>query len=228
MEEKELRPDQRDSARLREWRLSTSLSWSGMTAVLDGRKSQIRLPAVHQEIAGSDGDPWWIGARQSSEFKYSIGSVLWIKEWFSVTRDAIVWRQDGWTQDYKITYAADKSVKMMRFVDGDAVDEDGLKESHVHFIKRVYKKVGGFLVPMAMPRWASRGRIKVRGARVERLTDITSEDIYSEGYPEDSRERPREWFFNTWDRKYARRGFTAESNPEVWVIDFDAMFEFYI
>jgi len=78
-----------------------------------------------------------------------------------------------------------------------------------------------------MPRWASRITLEITGIRVERLQEITSEDcklegipphqmgnVIQEGYP------VQKAFANLWDSINAKRGYSWEKNPWVWVIEF--------
>ena len=90
-----------------------------------------------------------------------------------------------------------------------------------------------------MPRWASRITLEITDVRVERVQDITDEDCYAEGLPEDEpsafqdaemakvaglhvpeRSAERHWFRVGWDRLNARRGFGWDANPWVWVLTF--------
>lgn len=81
-----------------------------------------------------------------------------------------------------------------------------------------------------MPRWASRLTLEVVSVRVERLQEITDEDVIDEGFPRD--ESPphdgtrlnangrRMCFAELWDRLNEKRGFSWESNPFVWRVEF--------
>lgn len=87
-----------------------------------------------------------------------------------------------------------------------------------------------------MPRWASRFLLEIKGIRIERVQDITLEDIEKEGviddeykdyerkmlslpegYPVISR---RAEFVQLWDSINLKRGYGYDANPWVWVIDF--------
>lgn len=73
-----------------------------------------------------------------------------------------------------------------------------------------------------MPRWASRIQLKVTDIRVERVQEITYEDICREGIS--FQKRPvfaAVEFEKLWDSINADRGYSWESNPWVWCISFN-------
>lgn len=86
-----------------------------------------------------------------------------------------------------------------------------------------------------MPRWASRITLEITGVRVERVQEISNEDAWDEGCRLfDDREywkndyigavvladTPRDEFQGLWNSINAKRGFSWESNPWVWVVEF--------
>ena len=76
-----------------------------------------------------------------------------------------------------------------------------------------------------MPRKAARIFLRVTDVRVERLQDITTQDIKAEGVEKSSfteayRGYERE-FINLWDSINAKRGYEWEINPFVWVYTFE-------
>ena len=82
---------------------------------------------------------------------------------------------------------------------------------------------------ITMPRWASRITLEVTGVRVERLQDITYDDILAEGWNSRTSEPitdgtagedARAWYIALWDSINARRGYPWVSNPWVWVVEF--------
>jgi len=93
-----------------------------------------------------------------------------------------------------------------------------------------------------MPRWASRITLEIVNVRVERLQDISDDDVSAEGigcrwynvgpyvnsfpmypaFPEREGGFPTERaaFEVLWDSINAKRGFSWDMNPFVWVIEF--------
>ena len=97
----------------------------------------------------------------------------------------------------------------------------------------IYKATDDFSGPwrpsIFMPRWASRITLKITGVRVEKLQEILVQNILSEGVPpiicdEDASEM-YEAFADLWDSINAKRGYSWDSNPWVWVIEFEMVKE---
>lgn len=76
-----------------------------------------------------------------------------------------------------------------------------------------------------MPRWASRITLAITGVRVERLRDISDDDIAAEGIQEwidggvDHDGYPRDAFRSLWESINGAGSWQA--NPWVWVVEFD-------
>ena len=82
-----------------------------------------------------------------------------------------------------------------------------------------------------MPRWASRIDLEITDIRVERLQEISDEDMLAEGcasthYTQKGDEvyidawQLINYFPKVWDSLNAKRGYSWESNCWVWVISF--------
>ena len=73
-----------------------------------------------------------------------------------------------------------------------------------------------------MPRWASRLFLEVTDVRVERVQEVSEEGAIAEGMqmvgPAALSDRTS--FAHLWDTINAKRGYSWESNPWVWVIEF--------
>lgn len=85
--------------------------------------------------------------------------------------------------------------------------------------------VGKYRPSMFMPRWASRITLVVTGVRIERLQSITDDDAVAEGILPPGMEvvigTPRDGFRNLWDSLNAARGYGWDTNPWVWVVEFN-------
>ena len=76
-----------------------------------------------------------------------------------------------------------------------------------------------------MPRWASRITLEITNVRVERLQDISNKDIESEGACGRACVTHRLTFKQLWDSINSKRGYSWESNPWVWVVEFERIKE---
>jgi hypothetical protein len=80
-----------------------------------------------------------------------------------------------------------------------------------------------------LPHDAARLFLKVEAVRVERLQDITTADAINEGMPECRTgmtgvfDYEIRCFHTLWDTLNAKRGYSWDSNPWVWVIEFVRM-----
>ena len=73
-----------------------------------------------------------------------------------------------------------------------------------------------------MPRWASRLLLEVKAVRVERLQEISEDDAFAEGISGgDWLGNPVGTYRELWDSINAKRGHSWESNPWVWVVEFE-------
>ena len=87
----------------------------------------------------------------------------------------------------------------------------------------------GWRPSIHMPRWASRLTLELTDVRVERVQAITNSDAIAEGcvggatvegYSEDNPADPYEEYAILWDALNAKRGYSWDSNPWVWVLSF--------
>jgi len=77
--------------------------------------------------------------------------------------------------------------------------------------------------PLFMRRENSRLILFISHLRVEPIQDINQTDVFKEGirnYDMKPEESAQQAFARLWDTLNAKRGFSWESNPYVWVIDF--------
>ena len=80
-----------------------------------------------------------------------------------------------------------------------------------------------------MPRWASRINLEIVSVKVERVQEITWQEVIPEGIGastvsrgvlSDNPPNPRWKFIEVWNKINAKRGFGWDINPWVWVIEF--------
>jgi len=92
----------------------------------------------------------------------------------------------------------------------------------------------GWRPSIHMPRWVSRINLEVTGVRVERVREISEDDAVDEGIPvmieghiwycadgENTTREPIDAFETLWDSINAKHGFGWDSNPWVWVVEFE-------
>jgi len=149
---------------------------------------------------------------------YKIGHRLWVRENFiaSSIYDAI--KPSDLKEHITIGYPADESI---------------LPEW------KEIESLGKTRPSIFMPRWASRITLEVAGVRVERVQDISEGDSLSEGLEEvkdgDGIQAgswhgfrcgdfwdtsSRSCFADLWNLINAKRGFSWDANPWVWVVEF--------
>lgn len=77
-----------------------------------------------------------------------------------------------------------------------------------------------------MPRWASRITLRVTGVEVKRLWDMAEYDMNKEGVDSPPEDEPVHWvtpFKLLWDSINAKRGYGWDTNPFVWVVEFEVI-----
>ncbi len=75
-----------------------------------------------------------------------------------------------------------------------------------------------------MPRWASRITLKITEIRVERVQEISYEDIRKEGIEKSITDVSLDMklnFINLWDSINAKKGYGWDEKPWVWTIEFE-------
>jgi hypothetical protein len=210
-------------------------------AILDGRKTQtrrvVKMPfkEMHDYQHGSfscNGLEWFysaprvLGNPANGDVVYEtaakikcpygqVGDTLWVRETFSMFWGQ--WTEYGWEYDSDDGRRLGKEMPDAKFQLVHKASWDG-------DIEYEYWRPSIF-----MPKWASRITLKITDVRVERLKDIRPRDAASEGvsaeYP-DGGEAPKsfnyvEAFRGLWDSINAKRGYSWESNPYVWVVEFE-------
>lgn len=206
-------------------------------AILEGRKTMTRRALKHQphkaamlrevifppetvklsckQPADSTYAGFDLSGKGTSSLAYykcpygTIGDRLWVKETFCIGRVVSGEDdQDGWWVEQTIN---DKDV-----LPKEAMIAEGIGIEDVKWKPSIF-----------MPRSASRITLEITGVRVERLQQITKEDIWDEGVTEsevvgDEREAYESWhrpFIRLWD-SINKKTHPWESNPWVWVVEF--------
>lgn len=206
-------------------------------AILAGRKTQTRrvIPnnaATWRRICFATDDPRFMDkAVSEGQRKYGQpGDRLWVRETFTLETNFNI---------------EDESVYPPPFSDGRPVNRieddawgDYWEQPHYKATdpapELVYEDMGEcesgvrWRSPRFMPRWASRITLEAVSVRAERLQDISATDIEAEGvdclYEPDTRALSnhynRQIFQTAWNKINAKRGFSWDMNPWVWVIEF--------
>jgi hypothetical protein len=160
-------------------------------AIMEGRKTQTRRviklpPTSPTSLDLSDpNEPWRVV--DGAIFIETGWRSCWVVECPYGSPRARLWVREAWREQAadQISYRADGEVEGARWRS-----------------------------PILMPRWASRITLEIAAVRVERLQEISDEDVAAEGG--DSRNA----FAVYWDALNAKRGHPWASDPWVWVLEF--------
>jgi len=94
-------------------------------------------------------------------------------------------------------------------------------------IAKEHRDLGKWRPSIHMPRWASRITLEITDIRVERVQEISDKDCITEGCPHALVMLPtvpmQEWYKHLWDSINAKRGYSWEANPWVWIISFNSI-----
>ena len=130
------------------------------------------------------------------------GDLLWVRETHNIQQI-----ERGWRVGY---YADDSYAEIpMPYMQWHDVAND--LSNYVSGAKRR---------SIFMPRWASRITLRVLDVRVERVQRITDREARAEGVGEWGCDTI-EVFQDLWDSINARRGHAWDTNPWVWVVEFE-------
>lgn len=193
-------------------------------AILDGRKSQTR-----RIIKGlNEYDKSYLGGCETYKYPIDIdklgvkspygepGNELWVRETFAFLKEHDN-KPPSEIYDNQVLYKAGGKITN-RFGLGTNIHESDF---------------GRWRPSIHMPRRYSRIQLTVTDIRVERVQEITYQDILAEGLheegftsntyndPENLEAGMRNRFRRLWDSINADRGYSWESNPWVWVVEFE-------
>lgn len=176
-------------------------------AILDGRKVMTRRVMKPQPNL-ADGKWRFNGRTWEKHLGYPIGhdvplspygrpgDLLWVRETWGVGMPYHHWKPSQIPQSAHIEYRA---------------------------TSKVADTFHAWKPSIFMPRWASRLTLRVTAVKVERVQDITTGDAIMEGCPADMWDggQPLDWFSVLWDSVNSKRGYSWDSNPWVWVVEFE-------
>ena len=166
-------------------------------AILDGKKTQTRRVAKGVALEWLDDagfDPEFV-AKDNDLCPYGkVGDRLWVRETHSIKE---------YDFDYHVTYFADGETKIFKSnVSGMFTNKKTRPSIH-------------------MPRHFSRINLEITDIRVERIQDISDNDIESEGVEVFGDSIVRKTLFtDLWNKINKKRGCGWDKNPWVWVVTF--------
>lgn len=151
-----------------------------------------------------------------------VGDRLWVRERFSLACVGSPDRDTGFPDVSPLYPYKDKIPKE---------HYDGLEIGYYADFATPEDAGDGYWPSIFMPRWASRITLENTGIRVERVQDIVNVKPINGVEPEGGSFMPPyhvgvfgyniyTTFMMYWDSINAKRGYSWESNPWVWVIDF--------
>lgn len=192
-------------------------------AILDGKKTQTRRvvkingypitsPKESLELT-KEGLIYHSFCSMSGYYKplCQPGDILWVRETWADLRGMGFGHDPRTDKPFNFAYRADTKPGS----DGDRIRKEyGIKwKPSIH-----------------MPREAARIFLQVTNVRVERLRDITEEDaraegcstkILNDGWKNIGTLTARDEFITLWEHLNAKRGLGWDTNPWVWVIEFE-------
>jgi hypothetical protein len=192
-------------------------------AIIEGQKTMTRRvvkikrlpkPDDKKKLKANTPGLWLIPMNGNPTPTYSIApyqknDILWVRETH--------WVNGGWFS--YISENGNYGQEFVEFTDDNApVLFDKPQDETLAYVKRP---------AIFMPREAARLFLEVKSVRVERLQDISEEDVKAEGVSvpplptcTDPSLKRRCEFASLWDDLCAKRGYGWDSNPWVWVIEF--------
>lgn len=202
-------------------------------AILDGRKTCTRrLPRKQIEEKYLEYEEWvcavappgstWLSEKEFYEEypPYQLGDILYVRETWQC------WRAHRYEATADIRFRAGGDDVRLQFANGNT---DSINRSDYDaFINKWFSDYGEWKPSIFMPKEAARIWLKVTDVRVERLQDITSEQIYREGTEVEepfvlNGEEKRYAFSVLWNstiKKSDLDRYGWDANPYVFVIEF--------
>lgn len=197
-----------------------------ISAILDGSKTQTRrvvtrlLPpgATRWELFPEWGTVNWYPSSRS-------GKMFLMDEWNKPLKSPYGHKGDLlWVREAHALVAA-TAYQASREEDGGQIPHRVSPDSDTWAVYRqgwTRVKPCPWRPSIHMHKWASRITLLVEDMRVEPLQAITDIDIVAEGGP-CTGTCAWEWFIPLWDKINARRGYSFDSDPFVWVVTFKVL-----
>lgn len=161
------------------------------------------------------------GSVQYAKQPYHPGDILYVRETWQC------WRAHRYEATADIRFRAGGDDVRLQFANGstDSIDRYDFDT----FVHKWFSHNGEWKPSLFMPKEAARIWLKVTDVRVERLQDITSEQIGREGveveYPHVLNGEEKRYAFSTlWNstiKKSDLDRYGWDANPFVWVIEFE-------
>jgi hypothetical protein len=191
-------------------------------ALLDGKKTQTRRVVKPQPV---DGEPWpdarscleWNDIVHDTDYYVGCewcpygqpGDRLWVHETWQINH--VMYDRGPIPKEHPVDFG--QPVDLIYRADGEFDEQFEIDEGGSCWRPSIH-----------MPRWASRLTLEVTGVRVERVQQISVEDMRAEGFQPNNevsllwRETLAENFRTLWDEINPKHPW--DSNPWVWVVEF--------
>lgn len=210
-------------------------------SILDRRKTQLRRvvqPQPRYGVVGS-GTSGSVLAKNAYSSHPNVPPGEWINCHYAGPGDRL-WVQEKWYHGY--LWDGDEPLAEGKKRTYYAADRNGPEVVYDEYGEVIYNKDGSTKSPwclgVCMPRSMSRLTLEVTGVRVERLREISEEDIEAEGVrvgpmyfgvgsdglPVENEPRDCDpWccFADQWNSINTKPGHTWDDKPWVWVISFE-------
>lgn len=202
-------------------------------AILDGRKTQtrivIKIPYPHTKYCEQQSISIFSGAvgckncgcyhwDDAIKQKYQIGDVLWVRETWCYGR--VVGDSDEYGKSefwLEQTQKEEDEKRIFYKADMDEAIKEGITFEDVFWKPSIH-----------IPEEYARIFLRVTNVKVERLRDISYDDIYNEGYTKDiniisedfENDKMLQWWAKLWNST-AKYGYKYLDNPYVFVYEFE-------
>jgi hypothetical protein len=198
-------------------------------AILEGRKTQTRRiiqceqlidDPNHWRFGAFRTHPWLLGNFATFNNTAPSGSEIFVKNNYGVAGDRL-WVRETWAprlSEDGLDYKNPRYVKYRSTTNHPSSPHDPM-DWHSWPSK--------WRPSIHMPRWASRITLEITKVRVERLQDISGEDVKAEGmalsptelYSDvNTGDKLRQQYRRLWDSLHGKGAW--DKNPFVWVIEF--------